>query len=135
VRRLSNRLSRPAAVLVVGLLLGACAGGGGGANQEDVQTDVETQLAENGYIASTGAEPAEPVEMSEGQAADAGDCVSAGLFDPDDFTEDERDAVVDPGDGTPPDPELAARFQDLVDSCVETVLEVGPSAPTDDDEG
>jgi len=130
VRRLSNRLSRPAAVLVVGLLLGACAGGGGGANQEDVQDDVETQLAENGYIAGPGAEP---VEMSEGQAADAGDCVSAGLFDPDDFTEDERDDVVDPGDGTPPNPDLAARFQGLVDSCVETVLEVGPSAPTDDD--
>jgi len=131
VRRLSNRLSRPAAVLLVGLLLGACAGGGGGANQEDVQSDVETQLAENGYIASP---EAEPVEMSEGQAADAGDCVSAGLFDPDDFTEDERDAVVDPGDGTPPNPDLATRFQALVDSCVETVLEVGPSAPTDDDD-
>ena len=129
MRRLSNRLSRPAAVLVVGLLLGACAGGGKGANQEDVQNDVETQLAENGYIAGPGAEP---VEVSEGQAADAADCVSAGLFDPDAFTEDERDAVVDPGDGTPPDPDLADRFQDLVDTCVETVLEVGPSAPADD---
>ena len=59
MRRLSNRLSRPAAVLVVGLLLGACAGGGGGANQEDVQDDVETQLAENGYVSGPGAEPVE----------------------------------------------------------------------------
>ena len=95
-----------------------------------MQRDVEEQLAENGYIAGPDAEP---VDLTEGQAADAGDCVSAGLFDPDAFTEDERDDVVDPGDGTPPDPDLAARFQDLVDSCVEAVLEVGPSAPADDE--
>jgi hypothetical protein len=115
-------------VLAVGLLLGACAGGSD-ASQEDVQSDVEDQLVDNGYIAGPDVAP---VELTEGQATDAAVCVSTGLFDGDSFTEDERNDVVDPGDGTPPDPDLGARFQALVDSCVAEVLEVGPSAP---DEG
>ena len=131
MRRLStHRLPRLAAVLAAGLLLGAC-GGSSDASQDDVQRDVEEQLAENGYIAGPDAEP---VEMTEGQAAAAAQCVSAGLFDPDAFTPDERNDVAKAGDGTPPDPDLAARFQALVDSCVADVLEVGPSAPSDDDE-
>ena len=59
--------------------------------------------------------------------------MGVGLFDPDAFTEEERDDVVDPGDGTAPDPDLADRFQALVAGCVESVLAVGPAAPTDDD--
>jgi hypothetical protein len=126
VRRLSrHRLSRLAPVLAAGLLLGAC-GGSSDASQDDVQDDVEQQLSENGYIAGPDAEP---VEMTEGQAADAAQCVSAGLFDPEAFTKDERNDVVNASDGTPPDPDLASRFQALVDSCVADVLEVGPSAP------
>jgi hypothetical protein len=116
-------------VLAAGLLLGAC-GGSSDASKDDVQTDVQEQLAENGYIAGPDVEP---VELTEGQATDAARCVSDGLFDPDAFTKDERNDVVDPGDGTPPDPDLAARFQELVDSCVADVLEVGPAAPSDDE--
>lgn len=130
-RLLSHRLPRVAAVLAAGLLLGACGGGSSDASQDDVQRDVQEQLSENGYIAGPDAEP---VEMTEGQATDASECVGAGLFDPDAFTPDERNDVVDAGDGTPPDPDLAARFQALVDSCVADVLEVGPSAPSDDEE-
>lgn len=118
------------AALAVGLLLAACGGGGSSANQTDVQNDVKDTLAEDGYIAGPDAEP---VELTEAQATDAGECVGAGLFS-DDFTEDERDDVVDPGDGTPPDEDLANRFQALLDDCVAEVLAAGPAAPDSDED-
>ena len=112
------------------LLLGACVGGSGDASQDDVRDDVEDHLVEDGYIASPGAAP---VELTATQAAAAASCVSTGLVTPDDFTPDERNDVANSGDGTPPDPELTARFQALVDGCVSDALEVGPSAPTGED--
>jgi hypothetical protein len=114
----------------VGLLLGACAGGSE-ASQEDVQNDVKDELLEVGYIAGPGAEP---VDVTEDQAIAISECVGTGLFDPDQFTKDERNDVTNPGDGTPPDPELVERFDALYHGCVADATEAGPTAPADEDE-
>ena len=113
------------------LLLGACSGSNKAPSQADVQKDVENTLIDNGYIAGPDAEP---VEVSPAQAEAIGECVGAGLFDPDQFTKDERQDVTHPGDGTPPPDELVERFDTLFDGCVADELEVGPTAPTDDED-
>lgn len=118
----------PATALAVALLLGAC-GGGGAASQGDVKRSVAEQLTERGFVAGTDVDP---VPLTEGQATDAAECISGGLFDTERFTEDERGDVTSAGDGAEPDPELAGRFQALVAACVEEVLAAGPVAPDQD---
>lgn len=107
------------------LLLAAC-GGSGGASQDDVQDDVEQSLIDDGY---------DGAELTESQAESAAQCIASGLFTPEEFTEDERNEVTSAGDGSEPDPELSARFEALVDGCVDEVLAIGPAAPAPDDSG
>lgn len=118
-----QRSARLAAAAAAAVLLAAC-GGSGAASQDDVQQRVERTLADEGYAGA---------ELTDSQAEAAAQCVAGGLFASDDFSKDDREAVTSAGDGSEPDPELAQRFQTLVDGCVDEVLAVGPAAPDSGD--
>lgn len=127
-RRPARRLLLVAAAGAA-LLLGAC-GGAGTASKGDVEDDVADALADEGFRSSPDADP---IPLTRGQATDAAECIATTLFDGETFTKDERTDVVSGGDGTAPDPELAARVQTLVSDCVGRVLAAGPVAPDDED--
>ena len=99
------------------LLLGACSGNQK-ASQGDVKNEVVDQLTEVGFVA---APDAEPIEVSASDADDIGDCVSEGLFDPDQFTVDERDAATSTNDPDEPDPDLVVKVEDLTNGCFDEV--------------
>ena len=115
-----------AAVVAAVALLAGC--GGGDASQSEVQDEVADLLAEDGYLGQ---------DLSASQVAGAAACVSAGLFDPERFTKDERNEVSSAVDGEAPSGELVDRFTDLVGGCVDDEVAGEPQGPSleDEDEG
>ena len=121
-----------AALAAGSLLLGACTGDQE-ASQSEVKDDVVNQLVEVGFVASPDAEP---VEVSASEADDIGDCVSEGLFDPDQFTPEERDAATSTNGPDEPDPDLVLKVEDLTNGCFDEVAGGGGAddeSPTSDE--
>jgi hypothetical protein len=115
-----------AAVTVVGC------GGTRDATEGDVREDVANRLAEDGFVASPGAEP---VEVDENDAEDIGSCVARALFEnTDEFSRDERNAATSSNDGDEPDPDLVAKIEAKVTECYDQVVGGGATAAGDGDE-
>lgn len=91
-----------AGVVLCSLLVAGC-GGGGVPSQSETVEDVHDELVAQG--------------VPDAGATEVANCVADGLFESGDFTEEERDAVLRATDGDPPDPDLAAEVEALVNGC------------------
>lgn len=99
-----RRARLAAAALALPLLLAAC--GSGEATRGGVEGAVRDKLRER------------EAGRVVGEEADAiATCVANGLFDPDRFSADERNAVTSAPDGEDRDPGLRQRVVDLVAGC------------------
>lgn len=114
-----SRVALAAAVVAVAALAGCS---GGDASQSDVQDDVAEILTEDGY--------GEHTDLSATQVGAASACVAQSLFDPDQFTKDERNEVASSVDSELPPPELVTTFVRVIDLCVEEAV-----TDAEDDEG
>ena len=112
------------AAAVAGLaLLAGCSGGD--ASQSEVQDKVADLLTEDGYDGQ---------ELTATQVAASSACVAQTLFDPAEFTKDERNEVSSSVDSDPPPSDLVDRFVALVDDCVTTAVEGEPQGPSVDED-
>ena len=101
------RLPRALVAIVAGaVLLVGC--GNKAATQGSVSDDAAASLRRNPEL-----------DLSAEEAAAAGDCVGREIFESGDFSKDEREEATTAVDGDDPDPELAAKVQDVVDGCVD----------------
>jgi hypothetical protein len=125
-----NRSRTSLAIAVVAVaFLGAC--GGGDASQSDVQDKVEDLLTNEDDREQVY--PGVPLETAE--AAGAAACVAQGLFDPNNFSKDERNDVTSAIDSDVPGQQVIVRFEELVEECVDEATAVPTQGPNlDDDE-
>ena len=126
-----SRSGLAVAVATLALLAGCSSGA---ASQSDVQDKVEDLLTDNGGF------PDQDGNLTELNATEVGAvsaCVSQGLFDPQQFSKDERNEVSSAVDSELPPTELVERFEALVDDCVTDATEgeaQGPSVDDDDED-
>lgn len=127
-----SRVALAAAVLAVAALAGCS---GGDASQSDVQDDVADFLNEGGY--------GEHTDLSAAEVGAASTCIAQTLFDPDEFSKEERNEVASSVDSEPPPAGLVDKFVLLVEDCVTAAVdeeeqtsdgdeEQGPTAGDDD---
>ncbi len=105
-------MTRSRSALVAALaglaLLAGCTGGD--ASQSDVQDKVADRLTEAGYDGQ---------DLTATEVAAASACVAQTLFDPGQFTKDERNEVSSSADSEPPPGELRDRFVVVVEGCID----------------
>ncbi len=100
---LRSRFAPALAGVALCSLLAAGCGQGGVPSQSATVEDVHDELVAQG--------------VPEAGATEVANCVADGLFESGDFTEEERDATLRATDGDPPDPDLTAKVEALVNGC------------------
>jgi len=97
-----NRSASLVGLALCSLLIAGC-GTGGPPSREGARNDIREAYIAQGTDTDT--------------AAAIADCVSTALYESGEFTEDERNNVVQATDGDDPDPDLVTKVQDLLDAC------------------
>jgi hypothetical protein len=100
-----HRTAPLAGIALCSVLLAAC-GTGGPPSQSSARDDIRDALVAN-----------EAIDIDVDAAAEIADCVSRGLYEAGEFTEEERNETVRATDGDLPDPDLASKAWNLIDGC------------------